>query len=48
VAKTPLVEATMVGTVLVVVSALIIALIGCAMVKPISDGRPKRELAWYD
>ena len=38
----------MIGTVLVAISALIIALIGCVMVRSVGDRRPKGDLAWYD
>jgi hypothetical protein len=36
-----LVEVKMIGTVFVAISALMIALIGCTMVSPVGDRRPK-------
>jgi hypothetical protein len=38
----------MVGTILVAVSALIIALIVCAIAKPASDRRPYDEFQWHN
>jgi len=41
-------EVTMFGTIFVVVSALVIALIGCVVLAPVRDHRPNRTPVPYD